>query len=155
MAFWWADKGLTGYEILKSLDPHKCCWYPIHKVLQLVRPVKPSTLNWVQGLHYIVNLLQIPHNRHPIAGPCGRGMGCLLWVCGLWDFNEILDEHFLSQLQWFMAEIPPVKLPSEECHQTLLMSTLVQVMAWCRQATSHYLSQCWPSFLSPYGVTRP
>ena len=34
-------------------------------------------------------------------------------------------------------------------------STLVQVMAWCRQATSHYLSQCWPRFLSPYGVTRP
>ena len=34
-------------------------------------------------------------------------------------------------------------------------STLVQVMAWCRQATSHYLSQCWPSFLSPYGVIRP
>ena len=23
-------------------------------------------------------------------------------------------------------------------------STLVKVMAWCRQATSHYLSQCWP-----------
>ena len=23
-------------------------------------------------------------------------------------------------------------------------------MAWCRQATSHYLSQCWPRFLSPY-----
>ena len=34
-------------------------------------------------------------------------------------------------------------------------STLVQVMAWCRQAISHNLSQCWPSFLSPYGVTRP
>ena len=34
-------------------------------------------------------------------------------------------------------------------------STLVQVMAWCRQATSHYLTQCWPRFLSPYGVTRP
>ena len=28
-------------------------------------------------------------------------------------------------------------------------------MAWCRQATSHYLSQCWPRSLSPYGVTRP
>ena len=24
-------------------------------------------------------------------------------------------------------------------------ATLVQVMAWCRQATSHYLSQCWPT----------
>ena len=34
-------------------------------------------------------------------------------------------------------------------------STLVQVMAWCRQATSHYLSQCWPRSLLPYGVTRP
>ena len=33
-------------------------------------------------------------------------------------------------------------------------STLVQVMAWCHQATSHYLSQCWPSFLLLYGVTR-
>ena len=28
-------------------------------------------------------------------------------------------------------------------------------MAWCRQATSHYLSQCWPTSPSPYGVTRP
>ena len=28
-------------------------------------------------------------------------------------------------------------------------------MAWCRQAASHYLSQCWPRSLSPYGVTRP
>ena len=34
-------------------------------------------------------------------------------------------------------------------------STLVQVMAWCRQATSHYLSQCWLRSLSPYGITRP
>ena len=34
-------------------------------------------------------------------------------------------------------------------------STLVQVMAWCRQATSHYLSQCWPRSLSPHCFTRP
>ena len=34
-------------------------------------------------------------------------------------------------------------------------STLVQVMTRCHQATSHYLSQCWPRSLSPYGVTRP
>ena len=34
-------------------------------------------------------------------------------------------------------------------------STLVQVMAWCRQATSHYLNQCWPRSLAPYGITRP
>ena len=34
-------------------------------------------------------------------------------------------------------------------------SSLVQVMAWCRQTTSRYLSQCWTRFMSPYGVTKP
>ena len=34
-------------------------------------------------------------------------------------------------------------------------SALVQVMAWCCQATSHYLSQCWPSSVSLYCITRP
>ena len=33
-------------------------------------------------------------------------------------------------------------------------SALVHVMVWCRQATSHYLSQCWPRSVSPYGVIR-
>ena len=32
-------------------------------------------------------------------------------------------------------------------------SPLVQVMAWCCQATSHYLNQCWPRYCN--GVTRP
>ena len=36
--------------------------------------------------------------------------------CSLGDFNEILDKYFSSQIQWLMAEIPAVKLPSEECH---------------------------------------
>ena len=48
-----------------------------------------------------------------------------------------------NALRWMLWELTDDK------------STLVQVMAWCRQATSHYLSQCWPSSMSPYGVTRP
>ena len=32
---------------------------------------------------------------------------------------------------------------------------LIQVMAWCHQATNHYLSQCWPRSMSPYGFTKP
>ena len=28
-------------------------------------------------------------------------------------------------------------------------------MAWCRNATSHSLSHCWPRSMSPNGVTRP
>ena len=35
-------------------------------------------------------------------------------------------------------------------------SKLVQViMAWCHQARSYYLSQCWPRSMPPYGITRP
>ena len=34
-------------------------------------------------------------------------------------------------------------------------STLVQAMAWRRQATSHSLSQYWYRFVSPHGVPRP
>ena len=33
-------------------------------------------------------------------------------------------------------------------------SKLVQVMAWYHQAASHYLSQCWPRPILPYGITR-
>ena len=31
----------------------------------------------------------------------------------------------------------------------------VRVMAWRYQAINHHLSQCWPSSMWPYGVTRP
>ena len=34
-------------------------------------------------------------------------------------------------------------------------STLVQVMAWCLQATSHYLCQRWPRRMALYEVIRP
>ena len=43
-------------------------------------------------------------------------------------------------------------MPKDLTHD---QSILVQVMVWCCQATSHYLNQCWPRSLPPYGVTRP
>ena len=39
-------------------------------------------------------------------------------------------------------------------HLTNDKSTLAQVMAWCRQATSFYLSQYWPRSMSLYAVIR-
>ena len=32
------------------------------------------------------------------------------------------------------------------------VSIVVQVMAWCRQATSHHLNQSWPRSMSQYGL---
>ena len=48
------------------------------------------------------------------------------------------------------------QMPSNECHWISLMISqkLVQVMVWCNQTASHYLSKCWPWFASPHGITR-
>ena len=54
-------------------------------------------------------------------------------------------------LQCGPTRTPPAPL----CSALNEKSTLVQVLAWCRQAPSHYLSQCWPKSVLPYGVTRP
>ena len=34
-------------------------------------------------------------------------------------------------------------------------STLVQAMAWCHQATSHYLNHCWSNSMTPQVDTKP
>ena len=78
------------------------------------------------------------------------------WPLG--DLDGILKMHFSVLLHWLISSNLLMIMSSDECHRTLLIndkSTLVQVMAWCRQATSHYLNQCWPRSPTPYGVTRP
>ena len=49
-----------------------------------------------------------------------------------------------------------MKLVSVECHRSSDgKSILVQVMASCHQATSHYLNQCWLRSILPYDITWP
>ena len=54
-----------------------------------------------------------------------------------------------------MAEVYELALWWMSLNLTDDKSTLTQVMDWCHQATSHYLSQWWPRSLSPFCVTRP
>ena len=76
------------------------------------------------------------------------------WPLG--DLDAILKLQFSISFYWLVSSHRLKIMPWDECYgNSQMMSTLVQVMAWCRQATSHYLSQCWPSSMSPYGVTRP
>ena len=68
-------------------------------------------------------------------GRSGLNFKCLIFKCNvaiLWAFL--------------------VTLPLREWHRTPLMikSTLVQLMACCHQATSHYLNQCWLKSMMPY-----
>ena len=89
--------------------------------------------------------------------PCHKAtIGCLThWPLGKFEWNfrylifqiiSVIDGWGIScelALRWMSLDLTDDK------------STLVQVMAWCRQATSHYLSQWWPRSLLPYGVTWP
>ena len=70
-----------------------------------------------------------------------------------WNFRYVIFKWILAIGGWGIScEIVLVWMSLDFIDG---QSTLVQVMAWCHQAASHYLSQCWPRSLSPYGVTRP
>ena len=76
------------------------------------------------------------------------------YLIGPWGFDyslKLVNFKLISMINNF-CEVAIRWMPQ---HLTDHLSTLVQVMAWCHQATSHYLSQCWPRSLSPYDVTRP
>ena len=60
--------------------------------------------------------------------------------------NIILYDIFCQIILHIYSKIAPVWDANN------LKSPLVQVMAWCHQATSHYLSQWWPRL---YVITRP
>ena len=70
-----------------------------------------------------------------------------------WNFIHVIFKQILVIDGWgICCEIALIWMSLDFTDD---QSTLVQVMAWCGQATSHYLSQCWPRSLSPYGLTRP
>ena len=71
-------------------------------------------------------------------------------------------KFWTSELQSYFSKLITGLLLAEfssgDCHWTSLSDekwTFIQVMAWCHQATSHYLSQCWPRSVLPNAITRP
>ena len=82
----------------------------------------------------------------PICNSLAPGKFEWNFMCLIFQKISVIDGCVISYelaLRWMSLDLTDNK------------STLVQVMAWCRQATSYCLSQCWPRPLSPYGVTRP
>ena len=70
-----------------------------------------------------------------------------------WNFRYVIFKWILVVNGWHIScEIALIWMSLDFTDN---QSTLVQVMTWCLQATSHYLSQCWPRSLTPYGITRP
>ena len=56
---------------------------------------------------------------------------------------DIFSIQVNNTLEWMSEDLTDVR------------SAVVQVMAWCRQATSHYMNPYKPRSLMPYGVTGP
>ena len=70
-----------------------------------------------------------------------------------WNFRWSIFKIILAVYGWFISYEMALKAISLDLADD--KSALVQVMYWCRRATSHYLSQHWPNSMLPYGVTRP
>ena len=117
----------------------------------------PLTLYIISIYEYLCHYLM--HSQHPLNLMLSVTHFSLThWPLG--DLVAILKLQFsilFKLFYWLVSSDLLMIMQPYGCHGTSKddKSTLVQVMAWCRQATSHYLSQCWPCSMSPYGVTRP
>ena len=99
-----------------------------------------SRFSWLTALPSLLPLLWRTVNSLAF-GKCGNNFKIVI-------SNSILQIDILS----ISCEIALRRMPQNPFDDK---STLVKVMAWCCQATSHYLNQLWPRFMSPYGITRP
>ena len=97
-------------------------------------------------------------NSRDTAGVATPKDECILWI----TFNQ----HIIDSLSWnsnFRTHIKDRYLENFilNCFQVNATrppdnwSALVRVMAWCRQAASHYLNQWRSSSVTPCGVDWP
>ena len=66
------------------------------------------------------------------------------------DFKNAIAKYILRIKCMIMSdEIALCWMPHKTFDEK---SPLVQILTWWRQATSHYLSQCWPRSMLPCGI---
>ena len=112
---------------------------------QWVKPLRPEQI----GLHFAHEIFKCRYlNKHCCILINSLAPGRFEYDSKNVIFNldlliSIFRFSYDNALRWMPQDLTDDK------------STLVQVMAWGRQATNHFLSQCWLSSLSPYGVARP
>ena len=95
-----------------------------------------SSGTWLVSNPVHLKITQSKSKPHP-----PEGIGSLAPERLEWNFRYVIFMIILVMDDWGISckislRWMPLDLTDEK-------STLVQVMAWCRQATSHYLRQCW------------
>ena len=114
--------------------------------------------HWRQTPEAVIVTASSTTSEDKVAIMTTLGFQCCLWCYSLiagrsrCDFKNAI--FYLLLIGIFKSSLIYAHswMPQDHVH---VKSALVEVMAWCRQAASHYLSQCCLSFLLPYGVTRP
>ena len=127
-------------------------WTPMNPPVACANSVLPTRIPWILAMVtsqvvYVTSDIRTRTIQAQIVQVIAQ------WPLG--DFSEILDIFKLISVTdgWGISCKSPLRwMPLDLTDDK---STLVPVMVWCRQATSHYLRQCWPRSVSPYGVIRP
>ena len=124
-----------------------------------------GSFSQTQAVVSVVVGVSAAHGHNPMTGVCHDKMygispttertriNSLAPVRYEWTFWEVIFKLMFVIDGWGIScEIAPtvnvIGLTDDK-------STLVQVMAWCRQTASLYLNQGWPRSMLPYGITRP
>ena len=96
--------------------------------------LNPSGTNRVYAVYCIYYIILLINSLSPGGFRCNFENSIFKLALLIGSFRDSFNKF----IRWMIQNL------------TYDKSTLVQVMAWCRQATSHYLSQCWPRSLSTY-----
>ena len=77
------------------------------------------------------------------------------WNTGLTQWCELnFSVQFCKIIHWHILHCPVRSFRWMLLALVDFKSTLLAwVVVWSSQATSHYLSECWPSSVAPYGIT--
>ena len=125
--------------------------------------------SWLSRKLAWTRILYRTYKGHVFSGECSRNFvsHTVNWKQNLEmesHFNSLAPGRFSCNLKLIIFRlISMIDILNKFCeiafrwmpqNRTNDKSTLAQVMAGCYQAISHYLSQCWPWSVSPYGVTR-
>ena len=80
-------------------------------------------------------------------------LSCDEWMraqeCSLWEASLNFEERILI----IMIGCCRLYFCHDQCNSWKDLSILIQVMAWCLKAPSHYLNQYWPRSLMYHQVT--
>ena len=138
-AIWWLNTGMKRHHCVTPFctKPSNCNRCRCDGVERLI--VRKVASYW--SIEFWLHCNHICQNN-----PCCRWNPVV--IC--WDVLQMVHKVRILKnaalrmskawLGWYFNSLIP---DDAICHRT--QSTVFQVMAWCCQAPSHYLNQCWPS----------